>query len=550
MIIDARTLSDNETIETDVCIVGAGTAGITLAKEFIGQKFSVCLLESGGLKPDKETQALYRGENVGQPYFPLETARARYFGGSSNRWQIVIGENSLGARMRPLDEIDFEERESIPYSGWPFDKSCLDPFYARAQSICGIDPLTYDVLDWRDSKKSPPLPFLGGRVKTVIFKIGSRNPFIDDYPQQVIRSANIATYLYANVVEIETDEWAQIVTRLRVACLHGTKFWVSAKLFVLALGGLETPRLLLLSDKKRNAGLGNENDLVGRFFMEHLHWWSGYYVPPNPDMFSLTRLYNNIHMVNKVPIIGKLALSEEVLRHEKLLNYSVQFLPRVVLKSSLYPFFYPSTSSKGVASCKRLISAICRGDIPDNFTLHARNVISGIDNIAMAFYSKIRRKVVKNLNRKRVKVFQLAHMTEQVPNPNSRVILGEDCNSLGQRIIQLKWKLSSIDMLSAIRAQEIIDEELRRAGLGRLYIQMKGETPPRYLSGGWHHMGTTRMHLDPQKGVVDENCKVHGISNLFVAGPSVFPTGGYANPVLTIVALTVRLSDHVKRIMA
>lgn len=115
MIVDARSLPQNQVVETDICIVGSGTAGMTLAREFIGQEFRVCLLESGGLKPDQETQALYRGENIGHPYFTLDSARARYFGGSTNRWHIAIGDNCVGARMRPLDEIDFEERDWVPY---------------------------------------------------------------------------------------------------------------------------------------------------------------------------------------------------------------------------------------------------------------------------------------------------------------------------------------------------------------------------------------------------------------------------------------------------
>jgi choline dehydrogenase-like flavoprotein len=150
----------------------------------------------------------------------------------------------------------------------------------------------------------------------------------------------------------------------------------------------------------------------------------------------------------------------------------------------------------------------------------------------------------------KIPVFLLNHMAEQAPNPSSRVTLGQERDALGQNRVQLDWHLSPIDIKSMIRAQGIIDEELRHAGLGRLRIELEDETPPGDLHGGWHHMGTTRMHVDPQKGVVDENCKVHGISNLFIAGSSVFPTGGYANPVLTIVALAIRLADHIKQVMA
>ena len=550
MFIDGRSIQKNRTIETDVCIIGAGTAGITLAKELMDSQFRVCLLESGGLEPDPETQKLYWGENIGLPYFTLDTARARYFGGSSNRWHVAIGNNSLGARMRPLDEIDFEERDWIPYSGWPFDKSHLDPYYNRAQSICKIEPFTYDIEDWEDSIRTPRLPLTGDRVKTIIFKFGSRYPFIKNIPKEISRAENISTYLNANVTEIETDESARNVTRLCLATLQKNRFWVSAKVFILAAGGIEIPRLLLLSNKRQKSGLGNQNDLVGRFFMEHLHFWSGIFVPSEPDIFKSTTLYNNVYRVNGVPIIGKLAFTDKVLRREKMVNHCVQLIPSIVLKSSLYSFFYPNISSESVASAKILASVIRGGNIPDDFGKHISNVFTGMDDIAIATYRKVRRKIYKNFNKKRVGMFRLAHMTEQVPNPNSRITLSEERDSLGLNRVRLNWQVSPMDILSAVRAQEIIDEELRRAGLGRLSIHMKDETTPSGLHGGYHHMGTTRMHTDPKKGVVDENCKVHNTSNLFIAGPSVFPTGGYANPVLTTVALAVRLADHIKNVMA
>ena len=311
MIIDAHLVHENKTIETDICIVGTGTAGLTLAREFIGKDFIVCLLESGGLKPDRKTQALYQGENIGHPYFTLHSARARFFGGTTNRWNIPIEDDAGGVRMRPLDAIDFEERDWIPYSGWPFNKPHLDPYYLRAQEICKITPQSYAVPDWEDPENRPVLPLKGDTVKTVIFKFGSRHPFLNDYTKEIERSDNIKTYLYANVIEIETNDTARAVTRLRVACIQGNKFWVKAKFFILAAGAIEIPRLLLSSNKTQSIGLGNQNDLVGRFFMEHPHFWSGLYVPSSPDIFNLTALYDHIHKVNGVPIIGKLSLSEK-----------------------------------------------------------------------------------------------------------------------------------------------------------------------------------------------------------------------------------------------
>jgi choline dehydrogenase-like flavoprotein len=236
--------------------------------------------------------------------------------------------------------------------------------------------------------------------------------------------------------------------------------------------------------------------------------------------------------------MGKLTLSDKVLRQEKLLNYCVSLHPR------LWPNpHYQDIESKGVDSVKALRSTIMTGNISGGLGKHITNVITDINGIAQSAYRRVKRAG-------KVKAFRLNHMSEQIPNPDSRVTLAGEYDALGLKRVQLDWRLSPVDMRSIIRAQEIIDEELRHVGLGRLYIEMHDETPPSNLTGGWHHMGTTRMHREPKKGVVDENCRVHGISNLFIAGPSVFPTCGYANPVLTTVALSVRLADHVKELMS
>ena len=544
-IVDARSVPEDETIDTDVCVVGAGVAGITLAREFIGRGFQVCLLESGDLKFDQQTQSLCLGDSTGHPYFPLHEARARYFGGSANFWEIDIGNNRIGARLRPLDPIDFEERDGIPHSGWPFRKPHLDPFYERAQIICRVEPATYDLEAWEDPEKAPRLPFVPGRVDTVIFKFGWRDVFTRDYAYEIThRADNILTFLFANVIEIEADEAARSVRRLRVACLAGNKFWVAAKIFILAAGGIETPRLLLLSNKVQNVGVGNQHDLVGRYFMEHLHFTSGIFVPAHAQVYESAALYSGIHKVGQVPVIGKLALTEEVLRRERLLNQNVQLIPRSVSDADLYS----SILSKGTTSFQAVRSAVRRGHLPKAFGGHLRNIISDLDALGISAYRKIRRDIIgKVATGEGVQAFHLAHIAEQTPNPDSRVSLADECDCLGLNRVRLHWQLSAIDILSTVRTQQIIGEELRRAGLGRLFIQHRDATLPPDLHGGYHHMGTTRMHTDPRQGVVDERCRVHGISNLFIAGPSVFPTGGYANPTLTTVALAVKLADDVKR---
>jgi choline dehydrogenase-like flavoprotein len=526
MLIDSRTLPEGHLVDTEVCIVGAGAAGITLARELAGSKFRVCLLESGGLDFDRETQSLNEGELTGQSYFPLEMTRIRYFGGTTNVWSGVC---------EPLDEIDFEERDWIPYSGWPFTKSNLDPFYMRAHSICQLGPYAYDAVSWSDSDRTAALPFEAGRVTSKVFQFSPPIRFGKTYREDMTEADNITVYLNANAVEIETDEAAGTVTRLSVATLEGNRFDVSARILILALGGIETPRLLLLSNRVQAAGLGNQSDLVGRFYMEHPHLESGAILLSDPA--TPIDLYER-HNVKGIKIVGALTLEEETLRLEKLLNFSATL---VFSKGEEYDL---AETSEGFGALRYLYREFSRGNKPDDFWKHVSDVISDIDDVAVSLYGRFFKRDLP--------VFRLYNRTEQAPNPESRVTLSGEKDILGMNQVRLNWRLSELDKRSMRRAHEIIGQELGRAGLGRLMLELDDDdtTWPESLKGGCHHMGTTRMHIDPKRGVVDENCRIHGLSNLYVAGPSVFPTAGFANPMLTLVALSVRLADHIKGLMS
>ena len=528
MIVDSLTVSNDETIDTDVCIAGAGIAGITLARELIGAHCRVCLVECGGLKPDNVTQSFFWGESVGHPYYPLDTTRSCGMGGSGHRWNIDLQTGDFGVRLHPLAAIDFEKRDWVPNSGWPFNKTHLDPFYERAQQVCKVGPYSYDAADWQDPDRNPCLPFKNDRVQTTIFQFAGRKTFIDEHSQSVGCADNIKTLIHAHVTRIETNESADRVERLQIECLNKKRFWLTAKHFILALGAIETARLLLISNDRQTSGLGNQNDLVGRYFMEHPHLWSGRFIPANRRQVKLTGLYR-LHWCKGTPIMGKLTINEDVQRSSKLLNYCVSIHPVVI---GHRPNVTPDWQIVGWP----LLDAKQPLERSSNSNLF-RSAYHSAHGLMNRIYRSIHSLDV---------VFSLNHMAEQVPNSNSRVMLAEEKDSLGRRRTRLDWQMVPSDILSIVKAQEIIDQELRNSGLGRLVIDLKQDKPPSDLHGGWHHMGTTRMHDDHRKGVVDQNSKVYGLSNLFIAGPSVFPTCGYANPVLTIVALALRLADHIK----
>jgi choline dehydrogenase-like flavoprotein len=502
-------------------------------------------MESGGVTADRETQSLYWGKKIGIPYYELDKARARFLGGTSHFWHIPIGGHQLGVRLRALDPIDFEQRDWVPYSGWPFDRSHLEPFYRRAHQLCRIGPFSYQPDDWRSPDNPLPVHFTGRRLDTTIFQFADRKIFYKDHVAELDRADNISIFTHANCVNVASDENAQTVDHLDFACLNGLRFQARAKVYILATGGIEVPRLLLLSNQVQKNGLGNHHDLVGRFFMEHPHLWSGTLIPASLEISNTTGLYR-IHRVGNVPVMGKLTLKEHVIRKERLLNYTVSIHPDFAESYNLHKREFP----EGVRSAMELRSAVRSRKIPKQLFQHSLNILKDLPEVVSGAFGRPRSEFLKQYAAGReIIVYRLNHMAEQAPNPESRVLLDNEKDALGQNRIALNWKLTEQDMDSMIRAQQVIDEELRRNGLGRLSIRMQGTAPPADIHGGWHHMGTTRMHVDPRKGVVNEQCRVHGISNLFIAGASVFPTGGYANPVLTTLAVTLRLADHLKEVL-
>ncbi|NMF66724.1 GMC oxidoreductase [Brasilonema octagenarum] len=548
MLKDARLICADQVIETEVCIVGAGAAGITLAREFIGYKTKVCLVESGGLEFDPQTQALAEASTVGDPFLPLKDIRHRMFGGNSNLWSIKIGKGQKGVRYAPLDEIDFEKRDGLPYSGWPIERSHLEPYYKRAQSVCQAGPFAYDPDTW-ENEQAKRLPVNEQQMLSAVFHFGRGNVFSQEYRDELIKADNITVLLNLNAVEIETNESVRTATRLRVASLQGNQFWIAAKVFILAQGGLENPRTLLMSNRQQTAGLGNQHDVVGRYFMDHPLVQGGDFIPADANLFNKMSLYD-LRRVNDVPVLGYFKLPQELMRREQLVNISTVLFPR------------PSKRQlKAIESFKAMAQALVHRKFSQLLSVKEFvNIIGGIDYVMLASYLA----ATKNQsllhgfhrggwselpnNQPRFKVFEVIHQVEQLPNPANRVVLSKERDPLGCQKLELHWRWDTDNALNIQRSQKIVAQEFASSGLGEYRIEYKEGLPKLGIpSGTAHHMGTTRMHIDPKQGVVDENCQVHGISNLFIAGSSVFPTGGYANPTLTIVALSIRLADWIKK---
>lgn len=550
MLIDARTVAKDDTVSTHVCIIGAGPAGITLAKELMGQDFKVTILESGDVDADEETLSLRDAASDNNPAFYPFHQRQRQLVGTANNWGVEVSADKIGVRYAPFDPFDFEQHDWLPHSGWPISREDLDPFYRRAHHLCGLGQMDYSAQTW-DTEGDQVLSFHGDRVKTNVFQFGLKETFTKTYKQDIAQTSEVQTYVNANVVDIEMNEEAQSIRRVRVETLSGNTFWVEAKLFVLATGALENARMLLLSNKQQKNGLGNQHDVVGRYFIDHFMVHGGVLAPYDSQLFNHVNMYD-LHWVNGTPIMGKLALSPEVRKKEGLLNSSTYLLPC----HSTYML-----RVRGLKSKAALTSALSQGRLPQDVLGHVGNMAAGVKHMANALHRKL---VVKrpfyfssirtggwskySNKDKEFAVFEVQHLIEQAPHPDNRIMLSDERDRLGCQKIKIECQFREMDAYSIKRTQDILRDEFSMSSIGSYRIERDGDEPRllNRVTGSSHHMGSTRMSEDPKQGVVDANCQVHGIPNLFIAGSSVFPTGSYANPTLTLIATTIRLADHIK----
>ena len=517
MFIDAQEVPQGTILDTDICIIGAGAAGITLTREFINAPFRTCLLESGGLENEAATQDLYRGRNVGRKYYDLDACRLRYFGGTTNHW---------AGWCRPLNAIDFENHSWAPYSGWPFGLEELLPYYRRAQDVCQLGEYGYDNIYLRNHVGSEILPLNEGQMVTEVIQLSPPTLFGQVYRPIIEAAANVTIYLNANVTNIETGETPNEITRLRVATLNGGRFWITAKYYILAAGGIENARLLLVSNETETAGLGNENDLVGRFFMDHPEGEVGLFLPVDPGDKRWAIFCDGYLGRNGREPLGVLAPRRFILERDQILHCTIGLT-------------YVSPVSKGWIALRELAHG--NSHSAGQLELDLWRILSDIEGVASNGYEKLVHGSIPP------KVFKVYYYGQTGPDPDSRVTLGEERDLLGLPRVNLDLRLSELGRHSVKRTLEIFARRLGESGLGR--VQMAFDDWPAEIPYGNHHMGTTRMSADAKRGVVNADCRVHGIGNLYVAGSSVFPTSGSANPTLTIVALALRLADHIKRSM-
>lgn len=547
MIIDASELSDATALSARVCIVGAGPVGISLALALAETGVEVLLLEAGGAEQSDASQAFYAGA-VADPakHSPLDEYRERRLGGSTTIW---------GGRCMPFDPIDFEQRDWIPNSGWPIGPEALAPYYPGANRLCEAGAFAYTTESAFDRPMRPMIAGFDGESFTTdtLERFSCPTDFGTRYRERLAQAPTLRVVLNAAVTEIDLDESGAVVTDLTVRTASGGTIAVTADRYVLAMGGLETTRLLLASRRVQADGIGNRHGVLGRYYMCHLAGtmgvfraaggrdavWHGYDVA---DDGSYCR--------------RRLALRPEVQRTQRVGNFVARLhhpriadshhdtavLSALYLGRSLVPKQYrkrlEDADPDGLAGTLRHLANVARD--PIGVARFAQGMLLGRKLAARKFPSIV--------VTPRSGAFSLDFHAEQEPNPESRVQLGADVDAWGMPRLLVDWQYTPGDVVTVQTSLDLLARDLARSGCGTFdYDPDAVETEmTRYGAYPGHHIGTARMGSDPRTSVVDADCRVHGIANLHVAGAAVFPTSSQANPTLTAVALALRLADHLK----
>jgi choline dehydrogenase-like flavoprotein len=547
MIQQADDIVCDAVIQANICIVGGGPAGITLAMELARTGKSILLLESGDLGPSEAAQALNAGEVVDDAlHSPPDKYRQRCLGGGTAIW---------GGRCVPFDPIDFETRPWMPHSGWPIGYDDVEPYYAAANALCEAGEYEYDARLATPGGMRPLLRGFSPRHFGLngIERFSCPTNFGQRYQNRLRSARNVRVLLRATVTRLRAARDGSRIESLDVRNSKDIGFSVLADQFVLALGGMETPRLLLTSDNVHVNGIGNANDLVGRFYMCHVAGtigtlqvngpgdtvWHGYDVAADG-----TYCRRRISLLPDVQ--AEMGLGNAVFRlhHPRIADpqHRTGPLSAIFLAQKFISYEY----------AKRLVN-----DVPPSATTWLRHSLNAVGDP----FSTLRflghwlrdrtlaeRKFPSIIIRPRTNRFSLDFHAEQAPNPDSRVTLATATDRFGSRQVRIDWRYTNKDVETVAKSFELLRRDLAEQAIGQLALA-PGETDfetvvRRDGAYGGHHIGTARMSSSAASGVVDSDGKVFGVNNLYVAGSATFPTSSQANPTLTIVAMALRLASH------
>ncbi|MFO7685976.1 MAG: GMC family oxidoreductase [Desulfobacterales bacterium] len=491
-----------------VCVIGTGMGGGSFITRYTSRHNDLVVVEAGS---DNES-TLIRSQSAGRA-FGLNATRSIALGGTSNIWRGLCG---------PLDPIDFIRRPWIPHSGWPIGSNDLKPYYKEACRMLGLPALAW----------FSPLPS-NRRVRSLVGDMDfdrlyhANKFFIHKEPPKNFKHDLLRLFKHGEhllllntvAVEVVSGDTGNSVQKIIARDPRGHAIEIYAKYFVIAAGALETPRLMLNSGRWRRSQNG---DMVGRCLMDHP---MGSLSQIRLDRIRKAPLYHAVNIALRQKLKTGLVLKEEWQRRCRLPNHCFY----------LWPSF--------------------RRGIDDRFENLRRSLITSrkkklgkMDIVTLLSHPNTAYRLLSYILPIDA-LYQYADLffvTEQIPNPQSRVSLADETDRYGYPVAKINWVLSDPDLDSIARYNDLALRAFSFNGNQVTFRKQPAQIGPTVTSAA-HHLGTARMSASPRDGVVDRDLKVWNVDNLYIGDASVFPTSGNANPALTICALSIRLADHLSQ---
>lgn len=497
----------------DVCIVGAGAAGIVLAAELTAAGKRVLLLEGGGRDVEEAAQEPYRSEVAGHAHSGIHSGRFRAHGGTTTRW---------GGQILELDSIDFERRDWVPGSGWPFPKQELAPFYARALELEGVaGALQQDAEVWRAIGLAEP-EFDG---LTPYLSRWCPEPNFARVHARLLEGESVSVWLHANVIELLLE--GDIVRGVRCRTQTGREAVFRASEYVFCMGSIECVRFFM--QPRAGALPWNRSGLLGRHFQDHIDANIAEIRPRNRKVFG--SMFDNI-FYRGFKYHPKLRLASAIQAQQKTLNCGGTMT-------------FASDVEDAAVAIKSTAKHLLRGRFNEISAAEVMALLANTPLLVRQSWRYVLQHRAYNPADARV---QLRVHCEQEPASASSITLSDERDSLGLLRTRLDWRISEVELRTMRIYAEIARHSLR--GLAEVDIKpelLEGSGFEQFCDDSNHHMGGMRMADAPTTGVVDTDLKLHGLQNCFVCSGAVFPTSGFSNPTHTVLALAVRLARHLIR---
>lgn len=520
MHLDFSLVTDTS-FETDICIIGSGAAGYACAVSLLESGLRVLLVESGRPKPDEEITKLHQGEVSNQPHTGIHEGRARVVGGTTTKW---------GGQALPFMAEDFQHRPHVQESGWPIGASELAPYYQKAERILGTDPaVPFSYQPWQDWGVTPPA-FSVNSLDLLVTKWCKIPNFAQQHGDKVQQSATVHLLHNASVTELVPTADATAVRVVNIRSIEGKVGGIRARYVIAATGAIETVRLFLNSTEFGANGLGNDYDLVGKYFQDHVSAVVGQVVPTSRK--RLHAIFDPFYR-NGFKYLPRLRFSPVLAQELRLLHASAQVL-------------FPTEARSPLAVGKQLISSLRRKQRPSLNDLKALANPRLLLTMAKAL---ARWKLGKRGSLAGAGPIWLEVHSEQEPQADSYISLSTSTDAMQMPRAKLHWTIADSTITTIQTVAKLLQTEFEQAGLGTValvpWLTEGTDNPRRWLADTFHQTGGLRMATSEAKGVVDATCKVFGVDNLYVASSAVFPTSSFSNPTMTIIALAIRISEEI-----